>query len=176
MASSTTLKKAKAPVMHPTKNDLPLAIRQDVVVLLNHTLASTADLYSQAKQAHWNVRGAHFYSYHLLFDAVASAVEPFADDLAERITALGGTANGTVRMAASHSILTEFDDGLRTGLDFVTALSQQVACYVAHLRQAIETTDNHGDADTADLYTEISRVMDKQLWFLEAHLSEAEQG
>jgi starvation-inducible DNA-binding protein len=161
--------------MHPTKNDLPLAVRLEVVTLLNQSLASTADLYSQAKQAHWNVRGAHFYSYHLLFDAVAVAVEPFVDDLAERITALGGTANGTVRMASTNSLLTEFDEDLRTGIDFVNALSQQVACYVTHLRQAIDTAANHGDADTADLYTEISRVMDKQLWFLEAHLSEALQ-
>ena len=40
------------------------------------------------------------------------------------------------------------------------------------VREAIKTTgEEFGDADTADIYTEISRGADKWLWMLEAHLN-----
>ncbi len=155
---------------YPTRIDLDLETRQKVVEILSQTLASSLDLKTQAKQAHWNVKGLDFYQLHELFDELAGELEGYVDMVAERITALGGTAMGTARIAAENSILPEYPLDAVTGVEHLTALADHYATYAAHLRKAIDTTDDLGDADTADLYTEISREIDKRLWFLEAHL------
>lgn len=156
--------------LYETRIDLNTDIREGVVGILSQTLATTLDLKTQTKQAHWNVKGMNFYSLHLLFDEMASELEEFVDLVAERITALGATAMGTARIAAEQSLLPEYPYNLDDGRAHVTALADRYATYAAHVRQGIEQTDELGDADTADLYTEISRAIDKRLWFLEAHL------
>lgn len=153
-----------------THIDLPPDTREPVVEKLNETLAATFDLMSQTKQAHWNVKGKDFYQLHLLFDEIAAEVAEFVDLIAERVTSLGGYATGTVRMAASNSILPEYPTSAVEGLDHVAALVERFSLYAAHVRAAIDETSKLGDATTADLYTEVSRVIDKRLWFLEAHL------
>lgn len=155
---------------YPTRNDLAVDIRQKVVAILNQTLAATLDLKTQTKQAHWNVKGLDFYQLHELFDEIAGELEEYVDMVAERVTALGGTAMGTARIAASVSILPEYPYNAVDGMEHVTALAERFGIYGSHVRTAIEQTDRLGDMDTADLYTEISRTIDKRLWFLEAHL------
>ena len=167
---ATPTKTEAARRFYPTRIDLPVEVRKQVVNLLNQTLAATLDLKTQVKQAHWNVKGMDFYQLHELFDELASELEEYVDMVAERVTALGGTALGTARIAAAESILPEYPLEAIDGADHVTALAERFALYAKHLREAIDETDNAGDADTADLYTEISRTVDKRLWFLEAHL------
>jgi starvation-inducible DNA-binding protein len=156
----------------PTSIDLPEATRSKVIALLNQQLADSLDLYSQTKQAHWNVKGMNFYQLHLLFDEHAAHVIPWIDMIAERAVMLGGYATGTVRMAAEHSSLVEFPTKITTGKEYVEALVGRWAAYATSTRAAIDETDGWGDADTADLFTEISRQVDMDLWFLEAHLQE----
>ncbi|BAZ12243.1 DNA starvation/stationary phase protection protein Dps [Calothrix sp. NIES-4071] len=156
--------------LYPTRIDIPTDARKQIVVLLNKTLAATSDLKSQTKQAHWNVKGSDFYQLHELFDEIAGELEEYVDMFAERITALGGYAMGTVRMAAENSILSEYPTEILTGMEHVTSLAERFGPYAKHLREAIDTTDELGDVDTSDLYTEVSRTIDKRLWFLEAHL------
>lgn len=163
----STISKQK---MYPTRIDLPQEIREKIVVLLNQTLAATLDLKTQTKQAHWNVKGMDFYQLHELFDEMATELEEYVDMVAERVTALGGMALGTARIAAAESILPEYDLDAVGGVEHITALADRYAVYAKHLREAIDTSDSWEDADTADLYTEISRTIDKRLWFLEAHL------
>ena len=153
-----------------TRNDLPERVRVEMIALLNQHLADITDLYSQTKQAHWNVKGPEFYQLHLLFDQLAEGVEEYIDMIAERATALGGEARGTVRMAASASRLAEFPTTLRTGIQHVEELAERYGQVAAAVREGIDTADDLGDKDTADLYTEISRGLDKWLWFLEAHV------
>ncbi|NJL93752.1 MAG: DNA starvation/stationary phase protection protein Dps [Anaerolineae bacterium] len=155
---------------YPTSNNLSDSVRTQMIDLLNQELANTADLHSQLKQAHWNVTGMHFYPLHLLFDKLAEEVEDYVDDLAERVTALGGVALGTVRMAAESSQLTEFPTDLGDGQSFVEAAAHRVAAVANSTRQGIDTATDAGDAVTADLLTEIARGLDKSLYFLEAHL------
>ena len=155
---------------YPTRIDLAADIRSQVVDILSQSLATTLDLKTQAKQAHWNVKGMNFYQLHELFDELASELEEYVDMAAERITALGGVAMGTARIAAADSILPEYPYDIDTGEAHVAALAERFAAYAAHVRIAIDQTDELGDSDTADLYTEISRTIDKRLWFLEAHL------
>lgn len=156
--------------LYPTRIDIAAEKRSQLAVLLNQSLAATSDLKSQAKQAHWNVKGTDFYQLHELFDEIAAELEEYIDMIAERVTALGGYATGTVRMAAADSILPEFPTDIITGMEFVTALADRFAIYAKHLRDGIDKSEELDDVDTSDLYTEVSRTIDKRLWFLEAHL------
>ncbi|AFZ38132.1 Ferritin Dps family protein (plasmid) [Stanieria cyanosphaera PCC 7437] len=156
--------------LYSTRIDLAENTRLKVTEILNQTLAATLDLKTQTKQAHWNVKGMDFYQLHELFDEMATELEEYTDMVAERVTALAGTAMGTARIAAVNSILPEYPLDAVGGVEHVTALADRYGVYAKHLRAAIDTTDEMGDADTADLYTEISRTIDKRLWFLEAHL------
>lgn len=151
-------------------NDIPANLREDLVKVLNQQLANLADLYSQSKQAHWNVTGPRFYFLHQLFDSVAEHIEPFIDDIAERITALGGTANGTSRMTAKHSQLPEYPAGLLEGEVHLRELSERASLASAKARMAIERCEELKDKASADLFTDVVRELDKQLWFLSAHL------
>lgn len=159
-----------ANAMFPTHIDLPEEDRHLLIGLLNARLADAADLYSQVKQAHWNVKGPNFFQLHLLFDQLAAEVFPFIDLIAERATALGGAAMGTARMAASTSTLPEYPTGITEGQTHVKALVDRYALFAASIRKAIDVADDQHDRSTADLFTEISRAVDKQLWFLESHV------
>jgi starvation-inducible DNA-binding protein len=155
--------------------DLPAETRVAMIQLLNQELADTTDLYGQTKQAHWNVKGIHFYQLHLLFDQLAEKRQGEADELAERATELGGYALGTVRMAAATSRLPEIPTDVDSGVDYVRALVERYAIHANAMRDAIDEADEAGDKDSADLFTEISRKLDKDLWFLQAHLQVQER-
>ena len=156
----------------PTRVDIPAPDRAKVVKILNQHLADAADMWSQAKQAHWNVKGPDFWQLHKLFDEVAGEAANWADLCAERVTALGGFATGTVRMAATGSTLPEFPADITDSMDYVRAVAVRLAAFSNSARGAIDATDKLGDANTADLFTEISRCADKYLYFLEAHLQD----
>jgi starvation-inducible DNA-binding protein len=156
--------------MYDTKNDLPASVRGKVVDLLNGRLADAIDLGTQAKQAHWNVKGPNFIALHELFDSVAEHVEDHIDTLAERITALGGTAHGTIAVVSRTTSLKAYPEDITDGVQHVDALSNAVADFGAKVRKGIDESARLGDADTSDLFTGISREIDKDLWFLEAHL------
>lgn len=163
----------RAPVRSFTTGvDIPAADRAAVVTILNQHLADAADMWSQAKQAHWNVKGADFWQLHRLFDEVAGEAADWADLCAERVTALGGFATGTVRMAAAGSTLPEFPTDITDSMAYVRAVAARLQAFTNSARAAIDATDKLGDANTADLFTEISRCADKYLYFLEAHLQD----
>jgi starvation-inducible DNA-binding protein len=155
-----------------TRVDIPADKRKRLIALLNQHVADTFDLYGQAKQAHWNVKGPQFYQLHTLFDELAEQVLKYVDLIAERATALGGTALGTVRMSAEASRLIEYPRYACDSMRHVEALAVRFAGLANDTRSAIDAADELGDADTADLFTEVSRGLDKSLWFLESHLQE----
>jgi starvation-inducible DNA-binding protein len=141
-----------------------------MIELLNARLADALDLYSQAKQAHWNVKGSDFIQLHELFDTLAGDVIGFVDLIAERATALGGEARGTVRMAAAASSLEDFPDDAYEGMDAVDTLAARYATFARAIREAADAADAAHDMSTNDLFVEISRGVDKDLWFLDSHL------
>ena len=153
-----------------THVDLAEPVRERMTALLNAQLADTFDLSSQVKQSHWNVKGPEFMQLHELFDAQYARLLESIDLIAERAVQLGGKAQGTARMAAEASRLPELPDDIDRGLDYVEALVERYGQLAASTRAAIDTADEAGDKDTADLFTEVSRALDKDLWFLEAHL------
>ncbi|MEM9954498.1 MAG: DNA starvation/stationary phase protection protein Dps [Chloroflexota bacterium] len=153
-----------------TTVDLDVAVRGEMIGVLNQQLADSLDLYSQTKQAHWNVKGMDFIALHKLFDDVAAAVEETVDTVAERVTALGADARGTVRMSAANSTLPEFPENLEGGEEFVHAMVERVGAYANSSRQAANKALEAGDEITADVFVGITREMDKLLYFLEAHI------
>jgi starvation-inducible DNA-binding protein len=153
-----------------TSIDLASDTREAMIDLCNQQLADSFDLYSQLKQAHWNVKGKDFFQLHELFDTLAANVLEHVDEIAERATALGGYATGTARMAAANSTLPEFPTDCVDGPEHVRALVERHAGYAASTRKAIDTALGVEDQSTADMFIEISRQTDKDLWFLEAHL------
>lgn len=158
------------PRLIDVKLDISKEHREHLVELLNQQLADTTDLYSQLKQAHWNVKGIGFQQVHELFDEQAELVEEYVDLLAERITLLGGVAMGTVRMAAKASTLPEFSAASHDVRAFLETVRDRMAAYAKTNRQALATAADLGEPTTEDLLTEISRGIDKQLYFLESHL------
>jgi starvation-inducible DNA-binding protein len=168
--STSIFRQQETNPMFKTKNDLSEAIRAKVIELLNARLADAIDLQTQTKQAHWNVKGPHFIGLHELFDKINEEVEDYVDDIAERAVQLGGVAEGTARMAAKRSSLSEYPADAVDGRSHVDALSSALAVFGKAARKAINDANDLDDLDTADLFTEISRGVDKWLWFVEAHL------
>lgn len=156
--------------MNPTKNDLALDKRTGLVELLNERLADLIDLGLQAKQAHWNVKGPHFIGLHELFDQIRTELDPLIDEVAERLVALGGMAEGTIQAISRRTTLTAYPMSISSGRDHVDAFSTALAAVGKQVRAAIDKATELGDANTADLFTEVSRDLDKKLWFVEAHL------
>ncbi len=155
--------------MYETENDISRERRTELNALLNRRLADAVDLQMQMKQAHWNVKGPSFIGLHELFDKVARSVESNVDMIAERIVQLGGIAEGTVRLAASRTRLPEYPLEIAEGMAHVEAVARALSTFGKEARTTIDEANALDDADTADLFTEISRGMDQWLWFVEAH-------
>src|SRR3954462_9016908 len=160
---------AESPRMYETENDLPETARIELCALINQRLADAIDLQAQLKQAHWNVKGPYFIGLHELFDKIAEEVESYVDIIAERAVQLGGIAEGTVRVAASRSRLDEYPLDIADGAAHIEAVARALSTFGREARMTIEETQALDDADTADIFTEVSRAIDKWLWFVEAH-------
>ncbi len=162
-------KVAEKPLMYETENDISLSRRAELNALMNLRLADAVDLQMQMKQAHWNVKGPSFIALHELFDKVAEAVEGYVDTIAERIVQLGGIAEGTVRVSSLRSRLAEYPLQIAEGTAHVEGVARALSTFGREARGTIEEANALDDADTADVFTEISRGVDQWLWFVEAH-------
>lgn len=157
--------------MYQSHLDIPPHVRKGVIALLQARLSDSIDLEAQMKQAHWNVKGRDFFQLHELFDKIHGEVEEFVDTIAERITTLGGIADGRVQTTAKNSQLYEYSLETSGGEAHLKAVAAVLAQFGKAVRADIDKAAEMGDADTADVFTEISRATDKQLWFVEAHLA-----
>ncbi len=156
--------------MYKNRVALPDDVKEKVVDAMNVTLAASLDMYSQAKYAHWNVKGVNFYQLHLVFDDVAKTIFKQIDAIAERITQLGGTANGTVRMSAANSPIAAYNVEALSGPEHVTALANSLGTYAKELREASDKVDDIGDSPTSDFYNQLIVDAEEELYFLESHL------
>ena len=152
-----------------THNDIPADVRKEMSKLLNQLLANASDMYSHAKQAHWNVRGRDFFSLHELFDKVAEEILPQVDEIAERAGQLGYHVSGTVRQAAASSSLKEYPLELATGDEHVEQLATSLGSYAKSLRHGIAQAEKAKDAVTQDILTRVCGATDKVLWFVESN-------
>jgi starvation-inducible DNA-binding protein len=113
---------------------------------------------------------ADVHRVHELFDKVNEDVEQYVDLIAERAVQLGGTAEGTARSVAKRSSLAEYSARGTSGREHADALSTALSAFGKIARESIDKATDLRDADTADIFTEISRGVDKWLWMVEAHL------
>jgi starvation-inducible DNA-binding protein len=156
--------------MYETRIALSAETKAKVVEVMQERLAEALDMYSQAKFAHWNVKGDNFYQLHLVFDSVADHIFPQIDAIAERLTQLGGVANGTVRQAAMVSKIPEYNVELIAGMHHVAALADALGHYCAELREASDKIDEIGDEPSSDFFKQLVVEAEEQLYFLESHL------
>ena len=154
-----------------TSIGLPESVRTRAITLLNTHVGIFTDLYVQVKLAHWNVRGSHFIAYHELFDAIAGRLLEAQDMMAERAATLGGTAGVTVQAVADSTSLPAWPLAVRQDREVIHLVAERLGQAANAIRTDIDTAATLGDADTADLFTEVSRQLDKDLWFVEAHFS-----
>lgn len=156
--------------LHATRNDLGENTRRTSAGLLNAALADLIDLANAARMAHWTVRGPQFAALHAKFGEFYAQLAEETDDVAERIVQLGGTPEGTTQLVGARTRLVPYPESLREGMGHVAALAERYATLARSTRAAVEEAAAAGDADTADLLTGTSRMLDKALWMLEAHL------
>jgi starvation-inducible DNA-binding protein len=156
--------------MHTTRISLPEREREEVVALLNKTLASASDLFLQLKHAHWNLKGPEFIALHLMFDDLAEKIEEHVDIIAERITSLGGTALGTSQAIVENTQLRTYPTDIFSAKDHIEHLAHNFAILGENSRNNIEKSEEFGDIATGDLYIAFTRLLDKSLWFIEAHV------
>jgi starvation-inducible DNA-binding protein len=141
-----------------------------MIDLLNARLADAIDLALITKQAHWNLKGPSFIGVHELLDKLRDDVDEHVDIIAERVAQLDGVALGTLQTVGKASKLSPYPTDIRKVEDHVGALVERYAALSTSTREAIDTADEAGDADTADIFTAFSRTLDKNLWFLKSHL------
>jgi starvation-inducible DNA-binding protein len=153
-----------------TRIEMPLEIRVYIIALLNQTLAETVNLRSHVKQAQWNVKGPEVFLVQTLLVSLATELDAYTDQVAARITALGGTAQGTARLAVTQSTLPEYPDDLVAGTAHVWALAERVAHYAAAVRANSAHAVDVEDTNTASIYTDISRGIETRLGGLDAYL------
>ena len=155
--------------LYSTKNDLPQASRVQVIELLNQRLADSIDLQTQCKQAHWNVKGPAFIALHKLFDEINEDVEEYVrSDCRAHRAARRHRRGNRGRGDGTHQLV-DYPLALSTGAEHVAALSDALAAFGRTVRVGIEEMNELEDAGSADILTEISRGVDKWLWFVEAH-------
>ncbi len=155
-----------------TKNNLKSNAKPVAIDLLNARVADCIDLALLTKQAHWNLKGREFIAVHLMLDGFRTQVDGYVDTMAERVTQLGATALGTTQTTAKASTLTPYPVDIYSIPDHLNALIDRYGRAANNVRENIDQAAEAGDADTADIFTEVSRGLDKALWFLEAHVQE----
>ena len=163
------LKKPKSR-MYKNRVALPDDVKEKVVEIANERLAAALDLYSQAKFAHWNVKGLNFYQLHLVFDATAKVIFKQIDPIAERITQLGGVARGTVRQSAESSPLSQYNVQAVTGPEHLNALADALGIYCKELRSASDEIDELKDEPTSDFFKQLVVEAEEEMYFIESHL------
>jgi len=154
--------------LHKSRNDLKSNTKTIAAALLNARLADAIDLALMTKQAHWNLRGRQFIAVHEMLDGFRTEIDGHVDTMAERVVQLGGVALGTTQTVAHGSTLKAYPIDIVSVENHIAALGERYGNLANSTRAAIDTADEAGDADTADIFTAVSRSLDKALWFLEA--------
>ena len=154
-----------------TRNDVPTNAKSVAIELLKARMADGIDLGLATKQAHWNLRGPQFIAVHEMLDGFRTELDEHVDTMAERAVQLGGTPHGTIQTVAMATKLAAYPTDIHSIPDHLEALIERYAQLANAVRANIDQAAEAGDPDTADIFTGVSRGLDKALWFLEAHVA-----
>jgi starvation-inducible DNA-binding protein len=154
--------------MPKSRNDLADNAKKTSIGVLQGVLSNSSDLYNMTRHAHWNVKGPQFHSLHTMFEEFYTTLATDIDEVAERLVQLGGTAMGTTQSVHGSTKLAPYPTEIRQGMDHLDALLERYVTVSKTVREGIDTTDEAGDADTADILTAVSENIDKAIWMMEA--------
>jgi starvation-inducible DNA-binding protein len=144
--------------------------RKSVIELLNNSLADMINLSLAVKQAHWTLKGEGFIGVHEMLDDVALRVNESVDTIAERIQIIGGQAQGTLKAVNDNSKMKPYPSDISEISDHIKELTKRFSDVGKRIRDAIDEAGDAGDEDTADLFTGVSRQIDKDAWFIGANV------
>ena len=135
--------------------------------LLNHVLADGNVLYIKLRKFHWNLSGDNFMELHKLFEEQYDAVAEAIDEVAERISTLGGVAIGTTSEFAELSLLIENPGKIPTNQEMIKELVNDHQTIVKSLRKFVDDTEEkYGDKGTSDFLTGLMQAHEKMAWKL----------
>lgn len=140
--------------------------------LLQKQLSTYNDLHLTLKHIHWNVVGPNFIGVHEMIDLQVDAVRNFADDVAERIAALGASPQGTPGAIIKDRSWDDYSVGRDTVQAHLAALDLVYNGVIEDIRQSIGETDEL-DQVTQDLLIGQAGQLEKFQWFVRAHLESA---
>ncbi|WP_223690346.1 Dps family protein [Leifsonia poae] len=142
-----------------------------VAQFLSPVVIDLTALVVNGKQAHWHVRGANFIGVHELLDTIVDHAQEWADLAAERIVALGLPVDGRLATVASKTTTKELTAGFRPSNETIAEVIGQIDAALASVNAAVKELDEL-DQTSQDVAIEIARGLDKDRWFLFAHISE----
>jgi starvation-inducible DNA-binding protein len=155
--------------MTQTAADLSPTAQEAIVEALTQSVAETVVTTMLAQNFHWNVTGMAFGPLHALFQEIYEDHFAAQDDLAERIRALGGHAEGMLAGMVERSKVSEHD-GHTDASGMIEALHAAQVTLAATLAGAGQVAAEHGDTLTEDLAIERGQTHEKFAWMLKAHL------
>ncbi|MEL6119562.1 MAG: DNA starvation/stationary phase protection protein [Pseudomonadota bacterium] len=156
--------------MTQTAQSLTIDAQAEIVEALNQSVAETVVTTMLAQNFHWNVTGMAFGPLHKLFQEIYVDHFEAQDDLAERIKAIGGHANGKLSDMVAASKVAEHD-GQASAEDMVAALADAQRTIAATLTGVAAVANGHGDLLTEDLCISRGQKHEKFAWLLSAHIA-----
>jgi starvation-inducible DNA-binding protein len=167
--SSKTVKKRKnmEPQIGISKQNL-----QKSIAFLSSILADEMTLYIKIRKFHWNVAGNSFMELHKLFENQYKLLEASIDEIAERISKLGGKTIGTMKEFSELTRLKENPNKYPSQNDMIHELLKDQETVIVELRKDIEVcSDEINDAGTADFMTGLMEEHETMAWVLRRYLS-----
>ncbi|NNM95581.1 MAG: DNA starvation/stationary phase protection protein [Bacteroidia bacterium] len=144
--------------------------RQSVADILNTLLADEFVLYTQTRNAHWNIKGQSFRELHAFFEEQYQILDKIVDDVAERVRAIEHFAIGTL---SQFSELTQIDEKTELSVQKVaitTLLSAHETIIQYIKKQLNPVAEKYNDPGTADFMTGVMKEHEKMAWMLRSYL------
>jgi starvation-inducible DNA-binding protein len=138
-----------------------------LIITLKKVLADNYLLLLKTQNYHWNVKGVHFYSLHLLFQEQYTDLFNAVDEIAEYIRASGEIAPGTWK---AYSVISKITDGIETlsAMDMVADLANSQAIIMQSLQECIDAAEEVNDNVIADAMIARIAIHRKNKWKLDS--------
>ncbi len=141
------------------------------ISILSSILANEMTLYIKLRKFHWNVSGESFMEFHKLFEGQYTQLEASIDEIAERISKLGGKTIGTMKEFSDISIIKESPNHYPSQKEMVKELLEDHETVIVHLRKDVDTSaEENKDAGTADFLTGLMEAHETMAWTLRRYL------
>lgn len=154
----------------PTATTVDTTMASSTAQFLSPVVLGLEALVVNGKQAHWHVRGANFVGVHELLDSIVAHAQDWADLAAERIVALGLPVDSRLQTVAAKAAQTSVPAGFAPSDVVIRAVISDIDAVLADLQAAVDGLDET-DMTSQDVAIEIKRGLDKDRWFLFAHLA-----